>query len=97
MEKPVLHLDADFDDDAWMWKSKGFYNGALVRFEGKEYSLMIYDKFRVSEDIEEELETSTFFFEKNLIVVPSITRVDIEAALADLATRGGFSSLIPNG
>ena len=52
--EPILTLDADFDEHSWLYEAKGCYAGAVAHFGRSEYSLMFYDKTRLTQDIDEE-------------------------------------------
>lgn len=49
--------------------------------------------FRLRQDIEEELQGGRFFFEPNLVVVPSVTRENMEKAVKALIQSGDVSAL----
>ncbi len=95
MEKPILILPSEFDEDSWLWEAKGFYSSAIVNAGGKSYSLKFYDKVRLAQDIEEELDAAACFFENNLVVISSITRAHMEAALVSLAAEKAFQRFTP--
>jgi hypothetical protein len=58
------------------------------------YRLAFYDPVRLGQDVEEELQHGGFFFEPNLVVVPSITRQNMEKATAQLVNQAGLGLLV---
>lgn len=82
-----------FDDYAFEVESKGWFAGATFAFLGKKRRMTFYDPFRLRQDIEEELQGGRFFFEPNLVVVPSVTRENMEKAVKALIQSGDVSAL----
>lgn len=64
-----LTLPNDFDDYAWEVESKGWFSGAVVRFQGKQYRLNFYDPTRLAQEIADELSDRDVFVEDNLLVI----------------------------
>jgi hypothetical protein len=83
-----------FDDYAWELASKGVFNEARLEFQGRWYRLMFYDPVRLGQDIEEELRRGGVFFEPNLVVVPTVTRQDMENAAEQLVKQARLGSLV---
>jgi hypothetical protein len=83
-----------FDDHAWEVESKGWFGEAKLTFTGKSYRINFYDPVRLAQEIADELERGSPFFEPNLVVVPSVTRQDMETAVQFLMQSGQLSSLV---
>ncbi|AJQ94831.1 hypothetical protein [Gynuella sunshinyii] len=88
-----LRLPNDFSDYEWEVKSKGWFNGAVVTFEGELYKLSFYDPTRLSQEIKDELLSESVFFENNLLVVKTVDRSHIENAVNSLVISGKISYL----
>jgi hypothetical protein len=83
-----------FDDYAWEVESKGYLVDARLKFMGRSYRINFYEPVRLAQDIEAELERGSLFFEPNLVVVPSVTRQNMETAVEFLVQSGIVSSLV---
>lgn len=73
-------LPADFSDYEWEVQSKGCFSEARMTVSGKHYRLNFYDSARLAQEIASELERGGVFFEPNLVIVQSVTRLDMERA-----------------
>jgi hypothetical protein len=62
---------------------------------GGRYRLNFYDPVRLRQEIEREFRRGGMFFEPNLVVVPSVTRSDMERAAELLVKSGQMTSLTP--
>jgi hypothetical protein len=89
MDRPLLTLALDSAND-WEIEAKGWLR-ANVHFQNKEYSLIFYDPVRLMQDCSEELESGQIFFEPNLVILQSVNRANMEAAVLALAERGHFA------
>ena len=67
---------------------------ARLHFKGRDYVLTFYDPARLAQEIEAELQRGGFFFEPNLVVVKSVTRLHMEAATEFLIESEGVNSLV---
>ena len=94
MSSFTLVLPKDFDDYEWEVKAKGFFSEARLLASGKHYRLNFYDRVRLHQEIESELQRGGVFFEPNLVVVDSVTRSDMERAADVLMRSGQAASLI---
>ena len=88
-------LPADFSDYEWEVQAKGWFSEARITASGKHYRMNFYGPVRLGQEIESELERGGVFFEPNLVIVPSVTRSDMERAARYLVESGQLSSLIP--
>lgn len=91
----AIEFPEGFDDFAWEVESKGWLQGAIAVIAGRRYSVMFYDPSRLTQDIESELKQNAVFFERNLIVVPSVTRTHMEAAIEVIARTGRYIDMTP--
>ncbi len=89
-----LEFPDDFDDFAWEVEAKGWIQGVVAIVNHRRYALTFYDPIRLAQDIENELGSGAVFFERNLVVVPSVTRTHMEAAVDVLARGGHFVKLV---
>ena len=88
-------LPSDFADYEWEVTAKGCFSGALITVAEKQYRLNFYDRTRLGQEIESELESGSVFFEPNLVIVRSVTRAEMERAAEQLAQSGLVASLTP--
>ena len=95
MTEHAVEFPEGFNDFAWEAESKGWLQGAIAVIAGRRYRVIFYDPARLAQDIESELEESAFFFERNLIVVRSLTRSHMEAAIEVIASTGRHMDLVP--
>ena len=89
-----LELPDDFDDYSWEVESKGWFDDAIAVFDGNRYRVAFYDQARLAQDIDEELDGSTVFFEPNLLVVKSVDRNHMERAIESIAKDGKYVSMV---
>jgi hypothetical protein len=88
-------LPADFADYEWEVTAKGCFFEARIAVSGKHYRLNFYDAVRLGQEIESEFERGGVFFEPNLVIVRSVTRLDMERAVEQLVQSGQVASLTP--
>ncbi|WP_271200024.1 hypothetical protein [Methylopila turkensis] len=89
-----LVLPVDFDECASIVRCKGWFSDVKAIVGGARYSLTFYDPARLGQEIENEMEARGIFFEKNLIVVRSVTRSNMEKALVFLVATGQIAALV---
>ena len=89
-----LELPDDFDDYAWEVESKGWFSGAIALFGGSRYRVVFYDLARLSQDIEEELDESAAFLERNLLVVKTVDRNNMEKAIEFVAKTERYVDMV---
>jgi hypothetical protein len=90
-----VELPEGFNDFAWEAEAKGWLQGVIAVIADRRYRVTFYDPTRLAQDIEGELGASAVFFERNLIVVPSVTRAHMEAAIEVIARTGRDMDMIP--
>lgn len=90
-----FELPLDFSEYELELESKGWFSDTCLVFEGRRYRLNFYDSARLTQEIESNLSDDLLFFEKNLIVIPSVTRRNMERAVEVLVHSGRVTSLAP--
>ena len=88
-------LPADFLDYEFEVQAKGWFSEATLSISGKIYRLNFYDVVRLNQDIEDELAGVGVFFEPNVIIVSTVTKVSMERAVELLIDSGRLVSLVP--
>jgi hypothetical protein len=91
----AVEFPEGFNDFAWEAESKGWLQGAIAVIAGRRYRVMFYDPTRLAQDIDGALKESAVFFEPNLLVVPSVTRAHMEAAIEVIARTGRHTNMSP--
>jgi len=89
-----LELPDDFNDYAWEVESKGWFSGAIAVLGGCRYRVAFYDPTRLSQDIEDELDENVAFLERNLLVIKSVDRNNMEKAIEFLAKSGKYIDMV---
>ncbi|MFJ4633977.1 hypothetical protein [Streptomyces sp. NPDC088847] len=78
------------DERDWiMQETKGWIGGVTVVWDGGIRVFEVYDPVRLAQTVGLEIEQIGRFTARSLLVVPSVTRENIEAAISALA-EGGF-------
>jgi hypothetical protein len=90
-----LTFPEDFHEYESEATSKGWFGNARLIFSEKVYPLIFYDPARLGQTIEDELQRECAFIERNLIIVRSVTRANMERAAELLVRSGQTSSLVP--
>jgi hypothetical protein len=90
----LLIFPEDFDDYAWQLESKGWFSGATLDYQGRRYPLSFFDPVRLAQDIERVLQAGETFCEPNLVVIPTVTRENMEKAAAWLVASSNLQSLV---
>lgn len=91
--KVAIDLPEDIDEGTW--KEKGRVGGVRLEHEGRRYSLTFYDTIRLQQDAQSDVKLDGYFLEPNIVVVESIDRSHIEAAIQALVDKGGHRMLLP--
>lgn len=94
MKDYKLTFPQHFAEREWEIESKGWLSSVFLEFEGKRYSLMFYDPVRLSQEAREDIQRDGLFFEKNLILVESVTKAAMEKAIAYIIEAGMTNSLV---
>ncbi|MGY3449863.1 hypothetical protein [Bradyrhizobium sp. USDA 4353] len=96
MQEFALMFPPDFADYEWEVTVKGHFSQAKLVVDGRSYSLSFFDPARLAQEIQDELSRGEIFLEPNLVVISSLTRVEIERAVELLMTRGCVERLLPD-
>jgi len=81
-------LPSDFDEYGSIVEAKGWFAGASVEFDGRVIDLLFYDPTRLKQEIADDHSANRIFYERNIIVVPTVTRESIEASVTFLYESG---------
>ncbi|MFJ2746719.1 hypothetical protein [Streptomyces sp. NPDC087297] len=77
-------------------EAKGYLVGVVVSAGTRSFELTVYDRARLAQELDDELDSDRAYFAvPNLLVVRSVTRVEILRAVEALA-KGNFQELSPN-
>ena len=77
-------------------EAKGYLVGVAVIADGRTFDLTVYDRARLVQEIDDELNSErSYFAVPNLLVVASVTKDEISAAVEALA-KGQFRELVPS-
>jgi hypothetical protein len=77
-------------------EAKGYLVGVAVVADDRTFNLTVYDRARLVQEIDDELDSDRAYFAvPNLLVVPLVTRAEISRAVEVLA-MGDFLDLVPN-
>ena len=88
----VLSFPPDFDGYAWEVEAKGYFSLAVLTVRGKRYCINFYDPVRLQQTIDDQRDG--IYFEPNLVVIASVTRVNMEKAIERLVRSGNVSELV---
>ena len=69
-------------------EAKGYLVDVLLRSGAQQWNLTVYDPVRLEQEIADEIRGSAYFAQSRLLVVPTVTRDAINAAVAELAKSG---------
>jgi hypothetical protein len=75
-----LILPDDFHDYAWEIEAKGCFN-VSVNLKGRFYNLNFYDPTRLSQTVGDDLMSSGYFLDKNIVVIPVVNISEMEKAI----------------
>ena len=92
-----LELPEGFDDYEWEVTAKGWLPGVVAVIGGRRYTLTVYDAVRLAQDVEDTPKGGAkVFLERNLVVVPSVTRDGIASAVQEIVQAGRLGDLQPD-
>ena len=72
----------------------GSFSEARLVVLGRKYRLNFFDPVRLAQEVQSALHRGAVFFESNVVVVPSLTRENMERAAAEVMRSGNVASLI---
>lgn len=89
-----LIFEFGFDErDEYEAETRGYRSHVWAELDdGSHHPLTFYDLTRLSQTLEDECSSGRMFFsEPGLVVVPAVTRVNMEEAARTLASEGFFT------
>jgi hypothetical protein len=89
----IVRYPAHFDGEAAVIEAKGWLDGVVIEAAGSEYRPLFYDEVRLAQETRDALAQDGFFAERSVVVVQSVTREHIDAAVERLS-RGGFKEIV---
>lgn len=95
----IYNSEYYFDDDLYQLEveSKGCLLDIIVEFSNNiKYKISFYDISRFSQDVAEELQQSSFFYEENIIFLTRITKDNIIRTINELENKGIYCRLKDN-
>ncbi len=92
MQRPRLSLPQPFGErEAFEAEARGYLSHAVVQLPEGSVPVVFYDVVRLGQDLEEESKAGLpFIAEPGLIVLESVTRANMEAAVERLFDEGFF-------
>lgn len=96
--KPQLIFEGGFDErEAAETRDRGYRSHVWVEFaSGERYPVCFYDIVRLQQDLQQEVEDGDpYIAEAGLIVLPEVTKENMEKAVGCLAEERFFESLRP--
>ncbi|MGW4945513.1 hypothetical protein ACWEOZ_28440 [Actinoplanes sp. NPDC004185] len=77
-------------------EAKGYLVGVAVIADGRTFDLTVYDRSRLVQELDDELNSDLAYFAvSNMLVVASVTKNEISMAVEALA-KGQFRELMPS-
>lgn len=80
-----LILPFDLSEYSYEVEAKGYLSGVKVIAGGITIEFVVYDSARLAQEIADEIRNRSYFFEKNLLVVPQVNNDEIIKAIRDLS------------
>lgn len=96
MSNITLQFPPGFEDYDWEVEAKGWLPGVVAVIEERRYTLTVYDRARLLQDVDDVLKEGRIFFEPNLVVVASVTRENIASAIQEIVQTGRLVDLRPD-
>jgi hypothetical protein len=98
VRKIELHHATEFDErTAFEIEQKGWYDGAIAKLsDGRRFALSFVDPTRLAPDIQSDFshgQKCVVF--RHLVVIPSVTVIQMEAAVHYLFETGEFERMAP--
>lgn len=90
--KPIISFNFDIEHYEDEIRMKGYCNDLIVTLpDFSKYTLVFYDPVRLKQDLEDE----GYIAEVGLIVIPEVTKEDMEKTIYSLWLDGFFEKLKP--
>lgn len=96
--QPELIFEGEFDErEEAECRDRGYRSHVRVELaRGEQFPVVFYDAVRLQQDLADETKSgSPFIAEPGLIVLPEVTRKNMEIAVCRLAEEGFFEALRP--
>lgn len=91
-----LEFPPGFEGYEWEVEAKGWLPGVVAVIQGRRYTVTLYDAARLTQDVDAALKGGGVFLERNLVVVTSITRGNVAAAIHEIVRAGRVGDLLPD-
>ena len=93
----LIYTDGFGPRDEYETPLRGYRADVIAQLEDdSEYSMSFYDPTRLKQVLDDEVAGgSPFFTEVGLVIVPEVTRENMEKAAEELCRQGFFDSLRP--
>jgi hypothetical protein len=82
-----IQLARYLDEEPDMVATRGWLSGSIVELDGCRIPIAFYDPIRLAQSIDTQVRAAGYYCEGAVIVVPSVTRANIEKAVASIAAR----------
>ena len=86
----------DYDSEAPIIEAKGWMIGTLIVAPGTRYTHCFCCPVRLGQDVEAEFELQPCFTQRNLVVVPEVTKSCVLAAVEWLVKGSSLSDFVPD-
>ncbi len=84
----------DFEDFEWEIQSKGYFSDIIIINNGNRYLINFYDPVRFSQDVQSRIDCIGFFSEKNVAIIPMVTKENIILCVEGLITSGEINQFL---
>jgi hypothetical protein len=95
MAAHVFHFPEEYESEAPIIESKGWMIGTLELSDGRKYTLCFSCPTRLQQDVEAELSFQPAYVQRNLVVVPAVTRAHVLNAVQWLVDGNGLEDFVP--
>ncbi len=90
-----IDLPEDFEEYAWEVSAKGWFQATVIIHE-TSYTLTFYDLVRLIQEVESSHADSAQFFARNLVILETVGRSQMETAVKRIINAGELSELCPD-
>lgn len=85
----------DIEDYEWLIPAKGYVLNIIVLFKKNRYALEYYDPIRLLQDIKARLSNEDFFFEPNIVLIPTVNRENVVSCINKLVSSNQIELFCP--
>ena len=75
-------------------EEKGWFAGAAIETDIRRYDFVFYDLDRLKQEVDGQLQSASFYFEANLLIVKAVRKEVIVRSLNELVVSGDFAKFI---